>query len=81
MKITKDVAGIVVTFPYSPLLVEKVKTIPGHRWDSEKKYWSFPQRSCPQQNNRDLYSCKHKDHRPNKKPITQSESIKEGGDK
>jgi len=42
MKITKDVAGIVVTFPYNPLLVEKVKTIPGHRWHPEKKYWSFP---------------------------------------
>jgi len=57
MKITKDDAGIVVTFSYNPLLVEKIKTIPGDRWDSEKKFWSFPKRSCPQQNNRDSYSC------------------------
>jgi len=42
VNITKDDVGIVVTFPYSPLLVEKIKTIPSDRWDSEKKYWSFP---------------------------------------
>jgi hypothetical protein len=24
------------------LLVGKVKTIPGHRWHPDKKYWSFP---------------------------------------
>jgi len=42
VNITKDDAGIVVTFPYNTLLVEKIKTIPSHRWDSEKKFWSFP---------------------------------------
>jgi len=41
VNITKDDAGIVVTFPYGSLLVEKVKTIPSHRWHSEKKYGSF----------------------------------------
>jgi hypothetical protein len=37
VNITKDDAGIVVTSPYSPLLVEKIKTISCHRWDSGKK--------------------------------------------
>lgn len=41
MNITKDHTGIVVTFPYNPLLVEKVKTIPCHKWHPEKKFWSF----------------------------------------
>jgi len=78
VNITKDDAGIVVTFPYNPLLVEKIKTIPYHRWHPEKKFWSFPKRSCSQQKNRDLYSSQHTDHSPNKKPIRQSESIKKG---
>jgi len=42
VNITKDDAGIVVTFPYSLLLVEKIKTIPCHKWHPDKKYWSFP---------------------------------------
>jgi len=63
VNIIKDDAGIVVTFPYNPLLVEKVKTIPRRKWDSEKKYRNFPQRSCLQQNNRNLYSCKHEKFR------------------
>jgi hypothetical protein len=61
VNITKDDTKVrVVTFPHNPLLVEKIKTIPCHKWDSEKKYRNFPQRSCFQQNNRNLYSCKHK---------------------
>jgi len=31
-----------VSFPYNPQFVEKIKTIKGHRWHSEEKYWSFP---------------------------------------
>jgi len=43
VNITKDDSGIiVVTFPYNPQLVAKVKTIPGRKWHPEKKYWSFP---------------------------------------
>lgn len=30
-----------VTFPYSPELVEKIKTIPGHYWHSKEKYWTI----------------------------------------
>ena len=33
---------IIVTFPYDPELVEKVKTIDGRKWHKDKKYWSFP---------------------------------------
>jgi len=33
---------IPVSFHYNPQLVEKVKTIPDHKWHPEKKYWSFP---------------------------------------
>jgi len=80
VNITKNDAGIVVTFPYNPLLVEKIKTIPCYKWHPEKKYRNFPQKSCAQQNNGNLYPCMHTEHRPNKKPIRQSESIKREGD-
>jgi len=33
---------ITVSFPYDPLLVVSVKTVPGHRWHPVEKYWSFP---------------------------------------
>jgi hypothetical protein len=43
VNITKNDSGIiVVTFPYNPLLVEKVKTVPGRKWHPEGKHWSFP---------------------------------------
>jgi len=40
----KKVMGnrIIVTFPYNPAYVEKLKTIKGHRFYPEEKYWSFP---------------------------------------
>jgi hypothetical protein len=28
--------------PYNPQFVEKIKTIKGHRWHPEGRYWSFP---------------------------------------
>jgi len=31
-----------VAFRYDPEFVEKIKTIPGHRWHPEEKHWSFP---------------------------------------
>jgi len=41
--IGKDKSGrIVVSFPYNPLLVEKVKSIDGRRWHPVEKHWSFP---------------------------------------
>ncbi len=41
--ISKDNSGsIIVTFPYDPHLVAKVKTIKGRRWHKDKKYWSLP---------------------------------------
>ena len=32
---------IIVSFPYDPLFVEKVKTIDGRRWHPAEKHWSF----------------------------------------
>jgi len=41
--ISKDSSGrIIVSFPYDPLLVWKMKTIEGHRWHPVEKHWSFP---------------------------------------
>ncbi|MCX5812293.1 MAG: site-specific integrase [Proteobacteria bacterium] len=43
VSLSKDNTGsLTVAFKYDPLFVEKVKTIPGHKWNQEKKYWSFP---------------------------------------
>ncbi|MFA4916572.1 MAG: hypothetical protein WC560_07870 [Syntrophales bacterium] len=40
--ISKDTSGqITVTFPYDPLLADKVETIPGQRRHPDDKYWSF----------------------------------------
>ena len=41
--ISKDVSGkIMVSFPYDPHLVEKVRIIEGRKWHKDEKYWSFP---------------------------------------
>lgn len=41
--ILNDSSGrIIVSFPYDPLLVEKVKSIDGRRWHPAEKHWSFP---------------------------------------
>jgi len=43
IKILKDRENnLIVSFPYNPQFVEKIKTIKGHRWHPEEKYWSFP---------------------------------------
>jgi len=44
VKIGKNIqeGEIVVSFSYDPKFVAKVKTIEGHRWHPDKKYWSFP---------------------------------------
>ena len=42
VSISPDIAGrIRVTFPYSPEVVAKIKTIETRRWHPEGKYWSF----------------------------------------
>lgn len=33
---------IVVTFPYDPELVQKIKGIAGRRWHPQKRYWTVP---------------------------------------
>jgi len=41
--ISKDVSGkIMVSFPYDPYLIEKVRIIEGRKWHKDEKYWSFP---------------------------------------
>jgi hypothetical protein len=46
--ISNDPSGhIIVSFPYDPLLVSKVKTIDGHRWHPAEKHWSFPNNPYP----------------------------------
>jgi len=43
IQISNDPSGrIIVSFPYDPLLVSKVKTIDGRRWHPAEKHWSFP---------------------------------------
>lgn len=43
IKIRTDASGrITVQFPYSPQVVEAIKTIKTRRWHPEDKYWSFP---------------------------------------
>ncbi len=43
IQISNDSSGrIIVSFPYDPLLVTKVKTINGRKWHPVEKYWSFP---------------------------------------
>src|SRR3990170_6077804 len=45
IQISHDLSGrIIVFFPYDPLLVEKVETIEGRRWQPAEKHWSFPNR-------------------------------------
>ncbi|MDI7262064.1 MAG: hypothetical protein QME90_19380 [Thermodesulfobacteriota bacterium] len=33
---------IIVSFPYDPVLVQKVKTIDGRKLNHAEKYWRFP---------------------------------------
>jgi site-specific recombinase XerD len=43
VKILKDKKNnLIVSFPYNPQFVEKIKTIKGHRWHPDGKYWFFP---------------------------------------
>ncbi|HBY57041.1 MAG TPA: hypothetical protein DEG96_04180 [Candidatus Atribacteria bacterium] len=44
VRISKDIkeGKIIVTFSYDPKFVAMVKSIEGHRWHPDKKYWSFP---------------------------------------
>jgi len=46
IQISNDSPGrIIVSFPYDPLLVSKVKTIDGRRWHPAEKHWGFPNRN------------------------------------
>lgn len=41
IKIGKESERIIVTFPYNPDYVARIKTIGGFRWHPDGKYWSF----------------------------------------
>jgi integrase len=42
IQVSNDPSGrIIVSFPYDPLLVAKVKTIDGIRWHPAENNWSF----------------------------------------
>ena len=40
--VSKDFSNITVAFRYNAEFVEKIKTIPDHRWNPKEKHWSFP---------------------------------------
>ena len=42
IQVRREDGFIKVAFPYNPDYVEKIKSIKGHRWHPEEKYWSFP---------------------------------------
>ena len=42
IQVSNDPSGrVIVSFPYAPFLVEKVKSIDGRRWHPAEKHWSF----------------------------------------
>jgi site-specific recombinase XerD len=42
IKVEKRDEKLIVKFPYNPNYIAKVKTINGHKWHPEEKYWSVP---------------------------------------
>ena len=41
--ISTDSSGALkVTFPYDPVYVARIKSIPGRKWHPDGKYWTFP---------------------------------------
>jgi len=42
IKIERGNKGIAVRFPYNPDYIAKIKTIKGHKWHPEERYWSIP---------------------------------------
>jgi site-specific recombinase XerD len=43
IKVLKDRDdNLMASFSYNPQFVQKIKTIKGHRWHPDGKYWSFP---------------------------------------
>lgn len=45
-KISLQGKSIIVTFPYNPEIVAKVKSISGAKWNNEGKFWQFPFKSA-----------------------------------
>ncbi len=41
-QITETNGFFVIQVPYSPKLLERIKSLPGRRWDGERKVWTVP---------------------------------------
>ncbi len=56
--IGKDDSGMItVSFPYVPLLVASVKSVPGHRWNPAEKRWTFPDSDGTLQRILEAFQC------------------------
>ncbi|MBN1523538.1 MAG: tyrosine-type recombinase/integrase [Spirochaetales bacterium] len=43
VKIKKGLSNrIIVQFPYHPVLLQKIKSVPDYQWEPDNKYWSVP---------------------------------------
>lgn len=42
VKISRLENKLIITFPYSPERIRKIKTIKGYSWNTDKKEWSVP---------------------------------------
>ncbi|MBI5327408.1 MAG: hypothetical protein HZB80_03810 [Deltaproteobacteria bacterium] len=43
VKVSRDISGkLAAAFPYDHSRISKIKTIEGHKWNPDKKHWSFP---------------------------------------
>ncbi len=42
IELDRDGQHLLIRFPYNPLIVEDVKSIPGRRWDPPNKVWRVP---------------------------------------
>ena len=42
MKIERGKDAVIIKFPYNPDHIAKIKSVKGHRWHPDGKYWSAP---------------------------------------
>jgi exodeoxyribonuclease VII large subunit len=42
IELDRDGQHLLVRFPYDKYLVEEIKSLPGRRWDPQRKAWTFP---------------------------------------
>ncbi len=64
----KEDGRIIVSFPYTPERVKKIKTVPGRKWDFQKKHWSVPHTDTMIQNLLTLFKGNHVEIDPSLQP-------------